>query len=215
MTGPASPSYRWTLARFLRVTVAKLLVLLFRVRAIGLENLPDGGAILAGNHQSYADPVLLWCKTPRPAHFMAKAELWEVPIVGWVVARVWAFPVRRGAADREAIRTAVELVQEGELVGVFPEGTRHQAEGLGEAHGGAAFVAMRSGAPIVPVGIAGTDRIMPEGKRFIRFPRVTMSFGAPLYPSHYDHLGRKDRVTMMTGEIMRRIAAQIETAKEV
>lgn len=200
------------LARFVRVTVAKVLLALFRVRAIGIENVPAAGAILAGNHVSYADPVLLWCKSPRQCHFMAKSELWDVRLLAWALPRLWAFPVRRGEADRQAIQVATELLKRGELVGIFPEGTRKH-EGMGEGQQGAAFIALRAGAPIVPVGIANTERIKPRGQRFMRFPRVTMKFGTPIETTGESDLGRKERIEALTGEVMARIAGEVEAAR--
>ncbi|MHB9003873.1 MAG: lysophospholipid acyltransferase family protein [Coriobacteriia bacterium] len=209
---PLSDVGSFRLARFLRATAAKLLLALFRVRLIGAENIPSGGAVLSGNHVSYADPVLLWCAAPRPLHFMAKSELWQTGWLGWVLTRVWAFPVRRGEADRASIQTATELLKRGELVGIFPEGTRNQ-EGMGEAQQGAAFIAMRADAPIVPIGIDGTDRIKPKGRTMMRFPRVTMAIGEPVCAVDFTDLGRKQRVEAMTERVMEGVVRQLEVAR--
>ena len=117
---------KWLMARTLRASVAKLVLALYRTRFIGAHHVPATGALIAANHVSYLDPVLLWCGATRPIHFMAKADLWTVPVVGWVLPRLWAIPVRRGEPDRSAISNATTLLQEGELVGIFPEGTRHR-----------------------------------------------------------------------------------------
>lgn len=212
---PFEPHFR--LGRFLRVTAAKLLLALFRTRAIDMDRVPrTGGAILAGNHVSYADPVLLWCKAPRHVRFMAKKELWETGWLGWALDRVWAFPVRRGEADRAAISQATEHLKAGELVGIFPEGTRtREAEGeLGQAHSGVAFIATRAGVPIIPVGIAGTDRIKPPGARVLRFPRVTMCFGEPVRPEDFSSLDKRERLEAMTATVMERIAFELERARK-
>lgn len=211
---PLSPARDFVLARFLRASLAKVFLALYRVRTLGADRIPAGPVILAGNHVSYGDPVLLWCAAPRPVHFMAKSELWENPVLGWGLSRLWAFPVRRSTADREAIQTAGALLAAGETVGVFPEGTRNRA-GTAEAQQGAAFIAMRASVPIVPVGIAGTDRIMPDGARFMRFPRVTISFGDPVSGEDFADLSRKDRVEAMTTEVMLRIAREIDRARQV
>ncbi len=203
--GPASPG--WALARFVRLVVGRLLLALFRVRLLSVERIPaTGGAVLAGNHVSYLDPALLWCASPRPTHFMAKKELWQIRWLGWALDNFWAFPVDRGGADREAISTATKLLQAAELVGVFPEGRRVRDAGgeLGEAQGGAAFLALRADVPVIPVGIAGTDKAWPAGKKLPRFARVTMSVGEPVHPGSFDG-SRKERIAAMTAEIMRRI----------
>jgi len=209
----------WRLARFLRVSVAKLVMAIYRARYLNRESLPlEGGYIVAGNHVSYLDPVLLWCGTPRPAHFIAKAELFRAPFVGWLLPRVWAFPITRASADREAIGRATALLKHGDVVGMFPEGTR-QATGPAsneptQAHAGVAFIAMRAGVPVVPVGISGTERALPRGAKFPRFPRVTIRFGEPVHPEDFEHLGRKERLGAMTAEIMRRVAEQRSLAEK-
>lgn len=218
-SGPDSP--RWMLARILRVTVAKLLIAAYRVRVLGRDNIPsEGGYILAGNHVSYLDPALLWSVAPRPTHFVAKSELFENRVVAWVLTRVWVFPISRASADREAIQRATDLLVYGEPVGMFPEGTRRRPgapvgdDELGEAHSGVAFIAMRAAAPVVPVGISGTDRALPAGAKMPRFPRVTFSFGEPVRPEDFSEGGRKDRTAAMTAEIMHRIAAARDAAEE-
>lgn len=197
--------------RFVRATAGRLLLAVFRVRFLGTENVPATGAILSGNHVSYGDPVLLWCGSPRQAHFMAKRELWDIRWLGWALDQFWAFPVRRGEADRASIQTATELLKAGELVGIFPEGTRKH-EGMGEAQQGAAFIALRAGVPIVPIGIVGTDKIKPRGQRFMRFPRVTIAYGKPVTAEEFAEMGRKERVEAMTARVMERIIEQIEVA---
>jgi len=205
---------RFLIARVLRKSVAYIVAGVYRTKVVGAENFPQGGSILAGNHVSYGDPVLLWCRSPRPVHFMAKAELWGNPLFGWALDQVLAFPVRRGTADREALQFASGLLKEGEFVGVFPEGTR-STEGESEGHGGAAFLAIRNNVPVTPIGIAGTDRILPPGARFPRFPKVVISVGTPIDPASFGDKSRKERVEAMTAEIMRRMREQVVHAREV
>ena len=136
----------------------------FRLRARGLEHLPEGGFVLAANHTSNFDPwpLALPLFPRRQLRFMAKSELFN-PILKPILAGGGAFPVRRGEADLEAIRRAVELVRDGEIVVMFPEGTRRR-KGLrkkheARAHTGAARIALAAGAPLVPAAIKGTDRL--------------------------------------------------------
>lgn len=187
----------------------------YRVRFTGWENVPADGAILAGNHVSYLDPALLWCVTPRPTHFVAKSELWKARWLGYLLDHFWAFPVRRETADREMIQTASALLAAGELLGMFPEGTRKRdtdPDALGEAHGGVAFLALRADVPVVPVGFAGTDKALPAGSVVPRFPRVTIRLGTPVYPSEFEG-GRKERMEAMTARIMERIAEVRDEAR--
>jgi 1-acyl-sn-glycerol-3-phosphate acyltransferase len=209
----------YLLARVVKGSAGRLLLAAYRTRFIGEENVPSAsGAILAGNHVSYLDPALLWCGSPRHTHFLAKSTLFEAGFLGWALPRVWAFPVKRGEPDRAAISTATELLKAGDLVGIFPEGTRKREPAsdseLGEAQGGVAFIAMRAGVPVIPVGIAGTDRALPPGKKLPRFPRVTMLYAEPVYPEEFTEGGRKERVDAMTAEIMRRITAARDKARE-
>jgi 1-acyl-sn-glycerol-3-phosphate acyltransferase len=142
--------------------------LLFRLRARALENIPEGGAVVAANHISNLDPwaVGLPLFPRRTLRFMAKSELFWFPL-GPFIAGAGAFPVRRGEGDVEAIETAAELCRQGELVMMFPEGTRRR-KGLRKrrqprAHTGAARIALEAGVPLVPAAIAGTDQIMRLG----------------------------------------------------
>jgi 1-acyl-sn-glycerol-3-phosphate acyltransferase len=208
------PPERFWLARVVRVA-GRVLPLLFRTQVIGRANVPaTGGVILAGNHVSYADPLLLWVVSPRPAHFMAKVELWDHTVLAWGLDTFWGFPVRRDVVDREALRQAGTLLKTGEVVGIFPEGTRTSGDGLGEAHNGAAFLAIHNHVPIVPVGISGTGDILPDGARFPRLPKVVISFGEPISPDAFGEHGHKERVGEMTKAVMAGIAREVEAARK-
>jgi 1-acyl-sn-glycerol-3-phosphate acyltransferase len=145
-----------------------LIALPFRLRSRGLENLPDGGYVLAANHTSNLDPWPLGMPLfpRRQLRFMAKSELFK-PVLGQLISAGGAFPVRRGEGDLEAIERAVELVRAGEIVVMFPEGTR-RTKGLrkkhrARPHTGAARIALTAEAPLVPAAIKGTDRISRLG----------------------------------------------------
>jgi 1-acyl-sn-glycerol-3-phosphate acyltransferase len=209
---PKPPRSFW-FAHVVRATLGALLVALFRVSLPGADRIPRGGVILAGNHLSYADPILLWCRSPRPVHFMARSDLWEHTVLGWGLDHFWAFPVHRGAADREALQQASGFLRAGEPVGIFPEGTR-KFHGDADAQGGAAFLAIRNDVPVVPIGIAGTDRIKPPGAKMLRFPKVVMAVGEPILPDAFPEGGRKERVEALTAAIMARIAEQTRRAQE-
>jgi 1-acyl-sn-glycerol-3-phosphate acyltransferase len=145
---------------------------------------------------------------------MAKSELWAHDVIGWGLDMFWAFPVDRGTADRTALGKAKAYLDAGEPVAIFPEGTRNFA-GEAEAQGGAAFIALRSGVPLMPVGITGTAGIKPAGTRFIHFPRVTISIGEPVRAEDFPGLSRKQAVEAMTAEVMRRVACEVAHAREV
>ncbi len=141
----------------LKFLVRIILALVRRWEVKGIENIPgSGGVVLVANHVSYWDPVVVICAFKRRVYFMAKAELFKIPVVGYVVAISGAFPVRRDRADRNAIRTALKLLEEGQVVGVFPEGTRSHSGEMLKPHLGAAMLALKSGAPVLPVAVSGT-----------------------------------------------------------
>ncbi len=203
------------LARFMRGWPSRFVLWLFHTRVIGIENVPPGGAILAGNHVSYLDPILLWCAAPRRTHFMAKQEFWDAGIVGKFLDRLWSFPVKRGEGDRAAITRATALLQAGELVGIFPEGTRAEGPGqeLGSAHGGVAFIALRASAPVVPVAFVGTDKAWPRGQRLPKRAPVTIAIGEPIDTSAVaPEAGRKERVAVLTTHIMDAISEVLREA---
>jgi 1-acyl-sn-glycerol-3-phosphate acyltransferase len=131
--------------------------LLWGLEVEGLENVPkEGGAVVAANHTTWFDPVAMAIAFERPIHFMGKAELFKIPILRWFLFKLHVFPVKRGLADREAIREAQERVSSGELLGIFPEGTRNKTEEtMLPLQGGAALISLKTGAPIVPVVITG------------------------------------------------------------
>ncbi len=164
----------------LRLLVRLIFQTFFRWRVRGLENLPPtGGLIIASNHISNFDPPLIGCALPpsRRIHFMAKIELFRNPVVRWVVTALGAFPVRRGLADRTAIRTALALLEGGKVVGIFPEGTRSKTGELGRAEGGLGMIAVKAGVPVVPTVVTGTNKVFRHGQLF---PRFTVAFGPPV-----------------------------------
>lgn len=128
----------------------------YRIEAIGVENLPkEGGVLLCCNHISNFDPLVLGIMAPRPVHYMAKEELFRVPVLGGIVSRVHAFPVKRGMSDREALRKGLGVLKDGHVLGLFPEGTRSKTGELGKGLAGAGFFALRSDAYVVPSAIIG------------------------------------------------------------
>jgi 1-acyl-sn-glycerol-3-phosphate acyltransferase len=176
---------------------------LYRLRARGLEHLPAGGFVLAANHTSNFDPWPLGIPLlpDRQLRFMAKAELFN-PILTPILRAGGAFKVRRGEGDVEAMRTAVELVREGEIVVMFPEGTR-QRKGLvkrhqARPHTGAARIALAAGAPLVPAAIGGTDRLLRLGP-------LRVAYGPPLDLSDLDGRDNKTSANVATERLMTKI----------
>ena len=151
--------------------------LLYRVESYGKENVPqEGGVIVAANHMSNADPPLMACFMDRPVSYMAKEELFANPIFGWAIKKCHAFPVKRGASDRAAVQTALTVLKEQRVLGMFPEGQRSKTGKIGEAKQGVVLIASMARVPIVPVAISGTDKL----GRGRRFPKLKIMYGKPL-----------------------------------
>lgn len=175
---PAKPPLFY---RFVRLIVRGLVRAYGGLQITGAENIPaTGPVIFAPNHRAHVDPPYLALISSRPIYFMGKEELFHVPVLKHIIKNVGAFPVRRGAADRAALRHAVDLLKGGAAVMIFPEGTRSEDGQLGTAEKGFALIARQTGAAIVPVAIEGTERMLPKGAKFILRSRVRVSIGKPL-----------------------------------
>jgi 1-acyl-sn-glycerol-3-phosphate acyltransferase len=158
-----------------------VLRLCFRYRAVGVGHVPTAGAvILAANHASLLDPPIVAAAVPRPLHFMAKAELFRVPVLGALVRRLNAHPVVREGGDTSALRVALRLLRAGHALLVFPEGTRTRDGRLRAGKAGVGMLAARAGVPVVPVYVSGSAQALPRGRRWPRPSRVTVAYGPPL-----------------------------------
>lgn len=145
-----------TVYSVVRSIVGGVLKPYFRIETIGIENIPkEGGVLLCTNHIDNLDPCVVGVTAPRPVHFMAKEELFSVPLLGKLVPHLNAFPVKRGMSDREALRKGLSVLKEGKVFGLFPEGTRSKDGELGKGLAGAGFFALRTDAKIIPCAIIG------------------------------------------------------------
>ncbi|MDF2635556.1 MAG: 1-acyl-sn-glycerol-3-phosphate acyltransferase [Pelosinus sp.] len=173
---------------------------------MGIENIPmSGGAIIASNHVSLFDPPVIGTAFTRSIHFMAKEELFAISAIGWIFKKLKAFPVRRATADRTAIRHAINLLENGELLGLFPEGTRSLTGQLGRPETGLAMIALKSGVPIIPTAVIGTNKVCKDGQLLSRF---IVKFGNPIAVIK----GKADKETMeeLSNQIMKEISLLLE-----
>lgn len=177
----AEPTLAYLLMRWL--LVLPFFRLLLRGRTEGAQNVPArGGLVVVANHGSHLDPPLLSCAVRRPVAFMAKEELFRVPILGPLIRACGAYPVARGGGDREALRTACRRLEEGWATGVFLDGTR-QADGrVSNPQPGAALLAARTGLPLLPVAIINSHRALNPQGGGLRLVPVHVRIGTPIPP---------------------------------
>jgi 1-acyl-sn-glycerol-3-phosphate acyltransferase len=202
---PPTRAYRitWWLVRFLVPAFGGVTV-------IGAENIPkEGPVILACNHAAHMDPPYLSQIMDRQLHMMAKEELFQVPVLGRYIRALAAFPVKRGTADRAALREATLRLKQGHVLGIFPEGTRSPDGALGTAEKGFALLARQTGAPVVPVALCGTNQILPKSAKWPRRHHVHVKIGQPFTAQEIlaAHPGEKDALMVIGRETMAAIAA--------
>lgn len=165
--------------RFTKLVIGLILLVWTRKEVAGLENVPRRGpVILASNHVNLLDPPLLAVLLPRRIVYMGKIELWKTPIIGPLYTLAGFIPVQRFGADLAALRKAEKALRQNHVLGMFPEGTRSRKPGLGKGQPGTAIIALRSGAPIVPVAVTGTAGVAVP-RSFFRVTRVRVVFGKP------------------------------------
>ena len=189
-----------------RLVMRMLLMLLTRWRVRGRDNIPSQGPLLiVANHLNLADPPLLGVSLGRKVIFMAKKELFYSRVIGYFIRGFGSFPVHRGQLDRKALRQAEQLLAQGLALVMFPEGKRSKSAQLEPGFSGSALIAWRSGAPILPVGISGTERIKGVGW-LLRRPQIIVNIGRPFYLPSVSSKLTKLKLTEHTDFIMERIA---------
>ena len=189
--------------RFVYRIIAPFIRLFFPHRVVGLENLPEGGAIICPNHASGWDPFLVAVSMPVDSRLavMGKDQLFHIPVVGWLLRKAGVFPVKRGGNDLTAMKTALRVLGEGNRLLVFPEGTRVDEQGETEAKGGVAVMAARTKTPMIPVYC---------GPRHKLFRKTTVVFGEPYSPVCAGRRPTAEENRQAAEELLRRIYALSE-----
>jgi 1-acyl-sn-glycerol-3-phosphate acyltransferase len=192
--------------KFARGIGRAYLRIFYRLDVRGLENIPlEGPVVLSANHVSNIDPVMIGCSIDRVVHYMAKSELfrckYNAKILGWLNA----FPVKRGSNDRTALKKSIEILSQGGVLGIFPEGARRHDGIIGKGHPGAAFVALKTDAKIVPIGIVSAFKL---------YKPVYLNIGNPISLEQYkDERTSTEIVNKVTEHLMERIREQVAEIK--
>jgi 1-acyl-sn-glycerol-3-phosphate acyltransferase len=187
----------------------------FRLRVYGRENLPQSGAfILAPIHRSNVDTPIVSVVTNQRLRFMGKDSLWKIKPIGAVLSALGGFPVTRGTADLEALKRCLAVLSLGEPLVMFPEGTRQSGPKIHPLFDGAAYLAIKAGVPIVPVGFGGTEGVMPKGSKKILPRKCSVVVGKAIFPPSSD-AGRLPRsaTTDLTAELSRALQVVFDQAK--
>lgn len=180
---------------FCRAVVRGLFAILYRFESVGVHNIPsEGGVLICSNHISIRDPISVGIHVKRQVKFMAKAELFKIPVFGWLVRQLGAFPVKRGGVSKDSIKMALTILRSGEIMGIFPEGTRNSDATA--AKRGAASFALRSGATVIPAAIIGDYKL---------FRKVKIVYGAPVDLSQFEGDKSPEALDAATGIIMTKI----------
>lgn len=181
------------LYRFVRNLCVLFCRTYLRMRVEGLEHVPKSGAfVVAPVHRSYLDTPIVAVVTKRRLRYMGKDPLWKHPVSAWLLSSLGGFPVHRGTADREALKRCIEVLEGGEPLVLFPEGERKSGPIVHPMFDGAAYVAAKAGVGILPVGIGGSERVMPKGAKWIRPRRVHVTVG-PMIMTERAESGRVPR----------------------
>jgi 1-acyl-sn-glycerol-3-phosphate acyltransferase len=205
-----------TFYQFARAIVLGVFKVVFRVRVVGKERVPTTGAyILAPSHRSILDVPFSAFVTPRTVRFLAKDDLFRSSLGRKLFDALGAVEVERGTADRGAMRALEGVLEQGEPVAIFPEGTRRSGPEIAELFAGAAFLSVKFGVPIVPVGVGGSEHILPKGKVLPRIHRVAVSVGEPLHPPQLEGRARRGAAKQLTEQLQASLQACFDDAERL
>lgn len=177
------------------------------LEARGVQHIPKaGGVLLVSNHVSFLDPVIVGSAANREIHFMARSNAFDIPGLGKLISIYNAYPVNRGAPDLGALRKTISLLKAGNVVLMFPEGTRSVDGTLGKARDGACFIAHRAGVPTIPVYHRGAERVLPRNSKRLRRAKLTVVFGEPLELIASESETKREMYHEMGNQMMEAIA---------
>ncbi|MBX3441093.1 MAG: 1-acyl-sn-glycerol-3-phosphate acyltransferase [Planctomyces sp.] len=211
--GRARGRRRNAIWRVCQIMLQNVMTLGLQYRARGQERLPDGPALLLINHQSFLDPLLAALPLPRPVSYLARDNLFRVPVIGWILRQTYVMPIRRNAAGTEALRESLRRLEAGYYVGVFPEGTRTRDGSLGPLKPGFLALARRAACPVIPVAIAGAFEAFPRGAVLPRPRRVRVVYGEPIPPAEIAGLSNREDEQAFLRLVAQRMGACLAEAE--
>jgi 1-acyl-sn-glycerol-3-phosphate acyltransferase len=215
VAGPAPEAHRRNVVwRTIQTLLQNVFVFWLQYRARGEDQLPIGGGLLLINHQSFLDPLLVGLPLHRPVSFVARDNLFRVPVIGWILRSTYVMPIRREAAGSESLRICLQQLEQGRLVGIFPEGTRSSDGQLSPLKPGFIALVRRSPAPVIPVGLAGAFEALPRRARWLRPSRVRVVFGRPTPPAELAPLLARGRETELVQYFQGRLEECRRAAEE-
>lgn len=183
-----------TFARIITTIVFKLF---YRVEVINKDKIPERGpALLCANHNAFLDMFFLGFSLKRWIHWMAKEELFRNPIAAFLLKRLGAFPVKRGTGDVGSVKNAYRLLEQGKIVGIFPQGTRRHTDGTARVKSGAAMIAANAGVPIIPATVKGSYKL---------FSKMTINYGEPFFIDKHEDKLTKEELAEISRDIINRI----------
>lgn len=189
---------------FVRNSLGIIFRIIFRLKIKGRENIPlNGPVVLASNHASMLDPVLVGIASPRPINFMAKEELFDIPVLKNLFLALKSYPVKRGKFDRAAINKTLNYLKNNEIVALFPEGTRKKKSEEEKPYRGVALIAQKGNTPIVPIAILGTEKIFTKKRYVPCFTSITIKIGKPIFVNRSEKEYKEEQI--VTSERVMRI----------
>jgi 1-acyl-sn-glycerol-3-phosphate acyltransferase len=205
----------YSVVRWILTTGSRLL---WRVKVIGVDRAPDaGGFVLAPSHRSMMDIPLAAIVTKRRLRFMGKASVFKIPVLGTLFSVLGGFPVARDGTDRKAVRDSIAMLEAAEALCVFPEGTRQNGPKIQPLQPGAAYLSLRSGAPILPIAIAGSEEILRDHKWPVPyFGRVVIVVGEPIVPdARASGVVAREKVDALSATLHEALQSLLDQAYEV
>lgn len=203
-----------TFYRIARAIVLSIMKVIFRVRVIGREHVPrEGVYIVAPSHRSILDVPFTAFITKRRIRFMAKEELFHNAIGRWLFTKLGAIKVVRETTDRRALRASQQALEDGEPLAIFPEGTRRTGPVIEDLYDGVAYLAIKLAVPVIPVGVGGSEQILPSGKVFPRMHKVAVVVGPPITPPpRHDTVTKRSEIAALTERLTRDLQAVFDDA---